>query len=130
MQKVEKKPSEFIDEFLQFLKYCDKEYRECVSEVWKYDKMTQDHIHDIEFAHNYDERCRVATEVHKKRNERRVYKDRVAWIENVAKFYSDKQNKQFIDKLKKLLEEQKKSEEFILGERHYNRRGGELVDSD
>ena len=25
------KPSEIIDEFLNFLKYCDKEYKDCVT---------------------------------------------------------------------------------------------------
>lgn len=130
MQKQEKKPSEFIDEFLQFLKYCDKEYKECVQEVWKYDKMTQDHIHDIEFAHNYEQRCKVATEIHKMRNERRGYKNRVAFVENIAKFCADKQNKQFIEKLKKLLDDQKHSEEFVLGEKHYNRRGDGSNDTD
>lgn len=130
MQEEGKRPSDFIDEFLEFLKYCDKEYKECVSEVWKYDKMQQDHLHDLEFAHNYEERCKVATKIHKQRNERRGYKDRVAFVEKIAKFCSDKQNKQFIEKVKNLLEEQKKTEEFILGERHYNRRGGMTDDSD
>lgn len=127
--KEGKKPSEFIDEFLDFLKYCDKEYKECVSEVWKYDKMQQDHLHDLEFAHNYDERCKVATLIHKKRNERREFKDRVAFVENVSKFCSDKQNKQFIEKLKKLAEDQKKAEEFIMSERHYRRRVSDEDDS-
>ena len=103
------KPSEIIDEFLNFLKYCDKEYK--------------DFLHDIEFAHNYDERCKIATRVHKQRNDRRAMKDRVEFVEKVAKFYSDKQNKQFIDRLKNLLADQKKAEEYVLNERHYNRRG-------
>ena len=130
MQKTEKKPSEFIEEFLEFLKYCNNEYKECVQEVWKYDKMQQDQLHDLEFAHSYEERCRVATKIHKQRNERREYKDRVVFVEKVAKFCSDKQNKQFIEKLKHLLEDQKNEEKFILGERHYNRRGGAIDDSD
>lgn len=80
-------------------------------------------LHDIEFAHNYDERCKIATRVHKQRNDRRAMKDRVEFVEKVAKFYADKQNKQFIDRLKNLLEDQKKAEEYVLNERHYNRRG-------
>lgn len=128
--RKEKKPSEFIQEFLDFLKYCDKEYKECVTQVYKYDKMNQDYLHDIEFAHNYKERCKLATRAHKQRNERRVMKDRVAFVEKVAKFCSDKQNKPFIDRLKSLLEEQEKSENYVLSERHYNRRGGVPDDSD
>lgn len=117
------KPSEIIDEFLNFLKYCDKEYKNCVTQVYKYDRMNQDFLHDIEFAHNYDELCKIATRVHKQRNDRRAMKDRVEFVEKVAKFYSDKQNKQFIDRLKNLLADQKKAEEYVLNERHYNRRG-------
>ena len=117
------KPSEIIDEFLNFLKYCDKEYKDCVTQVYKYGRMNQDFLHDIEFAHNYDERCKIATRVHKQRNDRRAMKDRVEFVEKVAKFYSDKQNKQFIDRLKNLLADQKKAEEYVLNERHYNRRG-------
>jgi len=117
------KPSEIIDEFLNFLKYCDKEYKDCVTQVYKYDRMNQDFLYDIEFAHNYDERCKIATRVHKQRNDRRAMKDRVEFVEKVAKFYADKQNKQFIDRLKNLLTDQKKAEEYVLNERHYNRRG-------
>lgn len=130
MSSLEYNPSDFIDEFIGFLKTCDEEYKECVQEVWRFDKMSQDHLHDLEFAHNYDERCKVATQVHKARNERREYKDRVAMVEKIAKFCSDKQNKPFIDRLKRLLIEQKEVEKFILGERHYNRRGCDTDDSD
>lgn len=124
------KPSEIIDEFLNFLKYCDKEYKDCVTQVYKYDRMNQDFLHDIEFAHNYEKRCKVATRIHKQRNDRRAMKDRVEIVEKVAKFYADRQNKQFIDRLKNLLQEQEKAEKYVLSERHYNRRGGVPDDSD
>lgn len=92
MQK-EKKPSEIIQEFLEFLKYCDKEYKDCV------------------------------TQVYKQRNDRRAMKDRVEFVEKVAKFCADRQNKQFIDRLKSLLAQQERAEQYVLSERHYNRRG-------
>ena len=126
----EKKPSEILEEFLEFLKYCVKEYQECVTKVYKYDKMNQDYLHDIEFAHNYDERCKLATQIHKQRNDRRAMKDRAEFVEKIAKFCADKQNKQFIDRIKTLLAEQEKSEQYVLSERHYNRRGGAPDDSD
>lgn len=129
MQK-EKMPSEIIQEFLDFLKYCNKEYGDCVTQVYKYDRMNQDYLHDIEFAHDYDERCKLATQIHKQRNDRRALKDRVEFVEKIAKFCADKQNKQFIDRLKSLLREQEKAEQYVLGERHYNRRGGDTDDTD
>lgn len=39
------------------------------------------------------------------------------------KFCADRQNKQFIDRLKSLLEQQERAEQYVLSERHYNRRG-------
>lgn len=120
----EKMPSESIREFLDFLKSCDNEYKECVPQVHRYDRMSQDYLHGIEFAHNYEERCKLATKIHKQRNDRRAMKDRVELVDKIAKFCADKQNKQFIDRLKSLLKEQEKAEEYVLSERHYNMRGG------
>lgn len=127
---AKKKPSETIREFLELLKSCEKEHKECATQVYRYDRMNQDFLHDIEFAHNYEKRCKVATRIHKQRNDRRAMKDRVEIVEKVAKFYADRQNKQFIDRLKNLLQEQEKAEKYVLSERHYNRRGGVLDDSD
>ena len=87
-------------------------------------------MHGIEFAHNYEERCKLATKIHKQRNDRRTMKDRVELVDKIAKFYADKQNKQFIDRLKSLLKEQEKAEEYVLSERHYNMRGGKPDDID
>ena len=129
MKADNKSPSDTIQSFLELLKECKSVYEICTKEVWKYDKRQQDQLHDLEFASNYDERNKVATRIHKDRTERRKYKDRVARVEKLAKFYSDKQNKQFIDRLKAMLEEQRKIEEYLDGERHYNRRGGDNVDN-
>lgn len=127
---TDKLPSEQISEFLDFLKECQTEYEECVQEVWKHDKKQQDQLHDLEFASNYDERNKIATRIHKERVERREYKDRTEMVIKIAKFCSDTQNKPLLKRLKLLLEEQRKTEEFLLGERHYNRRGGDSDDSD
>lgn len=120
-----KLPSQQIGEFLDFLKACQDEYKECISEVWKYDKKNQDYLHDLEFEDNYDDRCKVATRVHKERVERRAYKDRAEITKEIADFCADKQNKQFLDRLRGLIEKQKRAEEYVTGERHYNRRGGD-----
>ena len=129
MKADNKSPSDTIRSFLELLKECKSEYELYSKEVWKHDKRQQDQLHDLEFASNYDERNKVATRIHKERTERRKYKDRVVRVEKVAKFYSDKQNKPFIDRLKSMLDEQRKVEEYLDGERHYNRRGGDSSDN-
>ena len=44
---------------MDFLKECQEEYKNCVSEVWKFDKKKQDQLHDLEFANNYKNVARL-----------------------------------------------------------------------
>lgn len=121
-----KLPSEQVRDFIDFLKACQSEYKTCVAEEWKYDRRQQDYLHDLEFANNYDDRCKLATAIHAERVERRNYKDRKQMVEEISKFCSDKQ---FMERLVRLLDRQRQREEYLSGNRHYNRRGGELNDS-
>lgn len=118
-------PSDYIESFLEFFKDSKEEYEQNIQEVWKHDKKKQDQLHDMEFADNYKERCKIATRIHNERVQRRQFKDRAEMVEEIAAFYSDKKNKPFFEGLKALLEKQKKTEEYLMNERHYNRRGGE-----
>lgn len=118
-------PSDYIESFLEFFKDSKEAYEQNIQEVWKHDKKKQDQLHDMEFADNYKERCKIATRIHNERVQRRQYKDRAEMVEEIAAFYSDKKNKPFFEGLKALLEKQKKTEEYLMNERHYNRRGGE-----
>lgn len=118
-------PSDYIESFLEFFKDSKEEYERNIQEVWKHDKKKQDQLHDMEFADNYKERCKIATRIHNERVQRRQFKDRAEMVEEIAAFYSDKKNKPFFEGLKALLEKQKKTEEYLMNERHYNRRGGE-----
>lgn len=119
-------PSDYIVSFLEFFKDSKEEYEQNIQEVWKHDKKKQDQLHDMEFADNYKERCKIATRIHNERVQRRQYKDRAEMVEEIAAFYSDKKNKPFFEGLKALLEKQKKTEEYLMNERHYNRRGGDV----
>lgn len=125
-KKKEKAPSEIIQEFLDLMRSSQKEYQECISKVWQYDKKKPvDYMHDFEFMNNCRERSKLSTKIHNERIERRKYKDRVERTEKLAKFYSDKQNKQFLDGLSSLAAAQKEVEEYLDEERHYNRRAGD-----
>lgn len=119
-------PSDYIESFMEFFKDSKEEYEQNIQEVWKHDKKKQDQLHDLEFANNYDERCKIATRIHNERVQRRQYKDRAEMVEEIAAFYSDKKNKPFFEGLKALFEKQKKIEEYLTNERHYNRRGGDV----
>lgn len=118
-------PSDVINSFLIYMKECQKEYQDCMSEVWKYDRKPQDYLHELEFCNDCKERSKLATKIHQERSRRRTLKDRAQRVEKIAKFYSDKKNKAFLDNLKILVGEQRKQEEFLDGERHYNKRVGD-----
>ncbi len=123
----EMKPSEVIRYFLEYMKYCQKEYQACTVEVHKHDKRVQDFLHGLEFAENRQERNRIATQVSQSRKERRRLKDRAHLLEECAKFYGDKSNKQFFDKLRSLVVKQEKEEEFLGSDRIYKPRAGDDV---
>ena len=123
----EMKPSEVIRYFLEYMKYCQKEYQACTAEVHKHDKRVQDFLHGLEFAENRQERNRIATQVSQSRKERRRLKDRAHLLEECAKFYGDKSNKQFFDKLRSLVVKQEKEEEFLGSDRIYKPRAGDDV---
>lgn len=125
-KKQERAPSEVIQEFLDLMRSSQKEYQECISKVWQYDKKKPvDYMHDFEFMNNCRERSKLSTKIHNERIERRKHKDRAERSEKLAKFYADKQNKQFLDRLNSLVEAQREVERYLNGERHYNRRAGD-----
>lgn len=127
-KKTERNPSDIIRDFLDLMRSSQKEYQDCVTKVWQYDKKKPvDYMHDFEFMNNCRERSKLSTKIHNERIERRKYKDRAERTEKLAKFYSDKQNKQFLDRLSGLAAAQREVEEYLDGERHYNRRAGDDI---
>lgn len=123
----EMKPSEILQEFLDYMKDCQREYQFCMVEVHKHDKRVQDFLHGFEFAKDRQERNRIATQTSQSRKERRKIKDRMQLLEGCARFYGDKSNKQFFDRVQSLIEKQKKEEEFLEGDRIYKSRAGDDV---
>ena len=68
---MEKRPSEIITEFLNFLETSKNEYESAYEEVGREDSKTQTFIHDIELAPNKNERNKVATKFQQSRRARR-----------------------------------------------------------
>lgn len=79
-------------------------------------------LHEIEFASNKAERNKVATKLQHSRRIRRENKDEVKLYEKIAKFFEDKENKAALNRLRQLLGQQRKEEEYLSSNRTYNPR--------
>lgn len=125
-KKTGRNPAEIIQDFLNLMKSSQKEYQDCVAKVWQYDKKKpMDYMHDFEFMNNCKEQSKLSTKIYNERIECRKYKLRTERTGQLAKFYFDKQNKLFMDRRNNLLMARKEVEEYLDGERHYNRRAGD-----
>lgn len=123
----EVKPSEILQNFLDYMKNCQKEYQACMKELHMHDRKVQDFLHGFEFSKDKKERNRLATQISRSRKERRAVKDRAQLLEGCARFYGDKSNKQFFDRIQSLTEKQKNEENFLEGSRIYKPRAGDEV---
>lgn len=113
---MDKKLSEQIKSFLDFLDECQELNSMAYSGVGEEDKRHQDLIHAIEFEHNPDKIAQIGIKLHQNRMERRVYKDLFEVTDPVVQFIRDPQNKKTLNQMKQLLGEVRKVEK-----RHENR---------
>ncbi len=58
---MERKPSEIITDFLNFLESAKNEYASAYADVGAEERKEQTFLHDLEFAPNKNERNKVAT---------------------------------------------------------------------
>lgn len=58
---MERKPSEIITDFLNFLESAKNEYESAYADVGAEERKEQTFLHDLEFALNKNERNKVAT---------------------------------------------------------------------
>lgn len=110
---MDKKPSEYLSEFLNFIAEAQSHYRFCLEEVDNQEKLTQDYLHSLELdGLKRDERSKIATKLAINRRDRRYYKDRVEELEQIVEFFNDPQNKKVLDKLKQVLGATRKAEGY------------------
>lgn len=110
---MDKKPSEYISEFLKFVADAKVQHRICGEEVNNQDKLTQDYLHKLELGElKRDERSKVATKLAINRQDRRYYKDRVEEFEPIVKFFEDPVNKKVLDKMTQVLGETRRWESY------------------
>lgn len=121
-RRVEKEPSEGLSEFLTYIDRIRYDYKAAHDAVKKEEKRLQDLLHDIEFAEGENEKHRAGTRLQQSRRSRRRKKDEMMRLELVVQFFDEPTQKSTINKMRQLLGKQKKQEEFLNGERHYNPR--------
>lgn len=123
MKQTRQKPSEIIESFLNYIDQCRTDYQNAVKAVEEADKKELiDLVHDMEFAKDKQERNRVATRLQRSRLERRKNKDTVDELEDIVKFFDELNHKNTLNKLRQLLGKQRKTEEYVHGEREYKPR--------
>jgi hypothetical protein len=116
------KPSKHLEDFLNFLDQCAREYQYAYDNVSKEDRRLQDLLHEMEFAADKAERNRVATKLQGSRRERRRNKDMVKLYEKIVRFSEDQSNRRTINLLRQLLGQQRKEEEYLQSKRIYKKR--------
>lgn len=119
---MDRKPSEIITEFLNFLETASYEYESAYADVGKEDCRVQTFLHDIEFAPNKNERNKVCTRLQQSRRIRRKAKDRAKLYEHIHSFYTDKQNQNLMKALRRLQNEQNTEEKYLFGNREFKNR--------
>ena len=118
----EVKPSKHLEDFLNFLDQCVREYQYAFDNMSREDKRLQDLLHEIEFAADKAEKNRAATSLQRSRRERRRNKDMVKLYERIVKFSEDQSNRRTINLLRQLLGQQRKEEEYLQSNRTYKKR--------
>lgn len=110
---MNKQPSEYLTEFLNFVTEAQSHYKFCSDEVNNQDKLTQDYLHSLELDDlKRDERSKIATKLAINRKDRRYYKDRVEELQPIVDFFTDPQNKKVLDKLTNILGACRKAENY------------------
>jgi len=123
----QRSPAEQLQEFLNFVDSCSREYQAAYGTVSEEDKRLQDLIHEMEFAENKAERNKVATRLQHSRRNRRKNKDIVMRNELLTKFFEEQNHKNTLNKMCQLLGRQRKEEEFLQNKRTYKPRMKEGV---
>ena len=123
---TDQKPSQKIIDFFEWLEACVKEYDEAYAIAGEEDKRVQDFLHAMEFTEDEQERNQVGTKLHQSRKRRRAAKDKVQELQKIYEFYKDQSNRPFLKKLKGIIQNQKKTENYLESDRTYKPRVGDV----
>ncbi len=118
----ESSPAKALEEFLNAVTASKQEYQYAYDAVNEEDRCLQDLLHEMEFAPNKAERNRSATKLQQSRRRRREYKDMVKKNEKLVKFFEEQKNREILNRMRQLLGQQRKEEEYLASERTYKPR--------
>ena len=118
----DKKPSQVIQEFIDYLKNCQDAYEEAKSQVWEEESKHQDFWHLLEFDMDSKSRAKTATVIHESRLRRRKAKNQMELLENVVQFSRQERTKMFIQTARSMLRQQIAEEERLENQREYKPR--------
>lgn len=110
--KVEKKVSEQIKIFLDFIDECGELNSMAYDGVGEEDKRHQDLMHEIEFEEDPDKIAEIGMRIHQNRVQRRVYKNIYEDTSPVMDFVKEPQNKKALDSARQLLGKVRKVEKY------------------
>ena len=111
--KRNKLPSEYLTEFLNFIKDAQSHCKFCEEEMHNQEALTQDYLHKLELDElNCAERSKIATKLAINRKDRRYYKDRVEELKPIVDFFTDQQHKKTLDLLTQLVGQVRKQEGY------------------
>mgnify|MGYP003376399268 CR=1 FL=1 len=122
MARKQRSPAEALENFLNYVDAAASEYRSAYDTVNTEDRRLQDLLHEIEFAADKNERNRTATKLQQSRKLRRENKDVVKRNERLVKFFEEQKNRDTLNRMRQLLGQQRKEEEYLNSERIYKKR--------
>lgn len=118
----EKEVSEKLQEFLNFVDACRSQYQAAYDDVGLEDRRLQDLLHALEFAEGEKEKRKASTKLRQSRQKRRKAKDELKRLEAIVEFFNETPHKGTLNKMRQLLGKQRKTEEYLNGERVYKPR--------
>lgn len=109
---MEKKVSEQIEGFLDFVDGCQELNSVARCGAIEEEKRQQDLLHAIEFENEPEKWLAIAERLHWNRVDRRKYKDQFEVTEGVVEFAKNPQNKKVLDSARQLLGKVRKIEKY------------------
>ena len=109
---MEQKPSEVIEAFLALIDQSHTEYNNSKGKVDYFNKHTYELVHTLEDCPDED-LLEFAQQWLQETQDRRKERDNMALWDALHKFGSSDQNKPFLKRLKGLITEQKRTEEYL-----------------
>lgn len=106
--------SDYISDFCKLIEGAKRDYEWNFNEIIRMDKLTQDYLHKLELEDlDYRQRAKLATQLTKCRQARRVSKDAVEILEPFVQFLKSDKGKNLYNHVREVLGQIRKVEEHM-----------------